>query len=241
MKISVLIIARNEEKHIAGCLLSIQRQTRVPDEVVLVVHNSSDRTSEIAERFPVRVIRFDGPAGIVAARIKGLESVTGDIICCIDGDSYADKYWVECLSVLLQKNKNVLVGSWVKFQGTVFGWLANWINYFFGGAKGEKAALLIWGPSFAFWGRDRDFVKETYKKSEAYTAQLGLSRNPEDYWLALFMSQKGNLEVTSRTFVINNTKETTTEEAIKRHKENVANARAMVAFFQTIKQSQGHE
>jgi glycosyltransferase involved in cell wall biosynthesis len=51
MKTSVLIIAHNEESHIGECIESILAQSRTPDEIVLIVHNSSDRTLEIARNY----------------------------------------------------------------------------------------------------------------------------------------------------------------------------------------------
>ena len=49
MKTSVLVIANNEEKHIEDCLKSLTNQTQKPDEIVLIVHNSEDKTLEIAK------------------------------------------------------------------------------------------------------------------------------------------------------------------------------------------------
>jgi len=42
MKTSVLIIANNEEKHIAKCIESILNQTVNADEIVLLLHNSEE-------------------------------------------------------------------------------------------------------------------------------------------------------------------------------------------------------
>ena len=51
MKISVLIIAHNEEAHIAECLDSIMGQTTRADEVLLIAHNCTDTTVEIARQY----------------------------------------------------------------------------------------------------------------------------------------------------------------------------------------------
>ncbi len=56
-RISVLVIAHNEETHIAECIDSILSQSQKPDEIVLVVHNSTDRTLEIAKNYPdIRIV-----------------------------------------------------------------------------------------------------------------------------------------------------------------------------------------
>ncbi len=57
MKTSVLIIAHNEESHIGECIESVLVQSQQPDEIILIVHNSTDRTLQIAKNYTgVRVI-----------------------------------------------------------------------------------------------------------------------------------------------------------------------------------------
>lgn len=51
MKISVLIIAHNEGLHIAECIASILNQSKKPDEIVVIVHNSTDKTLEIVRNY----------------------------------------------------------------------------------------------------------------------------------------------------------------------------------------------
>lgn len=110
MKISVLIIAHNEEKYIAKCIESILHQSRKADEIVLVAHNTQDRTIEIAERYPfVRVIPYTGPIGQPYARIKGFSEVSGDYVACIDGDAYADKNWLNRIITPLYKNADISI------------------------------------------------------------------------------------------------------------------------------------
>lgn len=230
MKISALIIAHNEEACIADCIESVLAQSCKPDEVVLIAHNCTDSTIAIAEKYPITVIPFRGQSGIVQARIEGLKHVTGDIVCCIDGDSYAKRNWIQELSAALGRG-NILVGSWVKFKGTLLGELANLINKYLCTKRGEKAALWIWGPSFAFWAKDIPRVQEIYVKTIELSEKLTLSRNPEDYWLALFMDKEGSLEVTNRTCVIVQVKEKNNADTLKRSRENLENAKKILSYF----------
>ena len=230
MRISVLIIAHNEEAHIAECIESVLRQTQKADEVVLLLHNSTDATKEIAEKYPITVIPYIGPTGIARARIEGLKHVSGDIVCCIDGDSYANNNWIEELAKTLSRG-NVLVGSWMKFKGTFFGDISNISNKYLCRTKGEAAAAWIWGPSFAFWGRDKSRLETIYAESIELSQKLGLSRNPEDYWLALFMSKTGPLEVTNKTYVVNHIKEKTNSDAVARSRENINNGEKILRYF----------
>lgn len=50
--ITVIILARNEEQHIADCIKSIQ----CADEILVIDDGSTDRTIEIAEDLGAKVI-----------------------------------------------------------------------------------------------------------------------------------------------------------------------------------------
>lgn len=81
-KISVLILARNEEQNLPACLHSVSWS----DEVIVVVDKSSeDRTEEIARLGAdlVAVRTFDDFA---SQRNAGLELASGDWIFAIDAD-----------------------------------------------------------------------------------------------------------------------------------------------------------
>ena len=58
MKISVVVIAHNEEKHISRCIESILSQTEKPNEVIVVIHNSNAKTLEIANNYKVTAIPY---------------------------------------------------------------------------------------------------------------------------------------------------------------------------------------
>lgn len=234
MRTSALIIAHNEERYIARCIESLLRQTVRPSEIVLVAHNSTDRTKEIAEDFPITVVPLNGTPGIVHARLEGFAHVSGDIILCIDGDSYARRNWVDVMTRTLAQGNTVLAGSWVKFKGTIFGNLYNIYNRCLCVSKNQKVAYWIWGTSYAFWGKDKERVAEILKKSAALSDALKLPRNPEDYWLALFMSTYGNLAVTNETWVTSHTKETSTLGMFFRRKESYNNRRLMDEHFARI-------
>lgn len=234
MKISILVIAHNEETHIAQCIESLLHQTVRPNEIVLLVHNSTDKTLDIAKRFPVMVVSFNGPTGIVSARLEGLSHVSGDIILCIDGDSYAHRNWVEVMVATLSHDKNVLVGSWVKFKGTIFGTLYTMYSKYACISKHQDVAYRVWGGSYAFWGKDKEFVKEILKKSVVLSHNLKLPRNPDDYWLALSMSIRGNLQRTNKTWITNYTKETSLGTMFCRRVESRKNRRAIRDYFKRI-------
>jgi glycosyltransferase involved in cell wall biosynthesis len=95
-KVSVIIPVKNEEKKIARCLEAVFNQTRKPFEVIIVDGNSTDKTVEVASKFPVRIL-YDNHASIGGARQIGVEEAHGDYIAFIDSDCIPEKDWLENL------------------------------------------------------------------------------------------------------------------------------------------------
>ena len=83
LPLSVIVPVRNAEEMIDDCLLSIARSQ--PEEIILVDGLSTDRTLEIARRYPVRIIS-DGGKGVAAARMLGVENATSPSVALIDVD-----------------------------------------------------------------------------------------------------------------------------------------------------------
>lgn len=232
MKISVLIIAHNEEKYIEKCINSILEQTKKADEIILIAHNCTDKTVEIVQKFPITVVPFEDKLGIVQARLEGLEHVSGDIVLCIDGDSYAEKNWITEM-VLLFKKDVVLVGSWVKLSGSFYNSIGNFFNEL-SCTKVDNATHWIWGPSFGFLAIDKGKIEDGFLKSIEISEKLKLSRNPDDYILSLFMKRYGDLKVTNKTYVTVNIKEQGFVAEIKRNIENHRNGYKIERFLKNI-------
>ena len=53
---ALIVRCYNEEAHIGRLLTGALRQTRVPDEIIVVDSGSSDATLAIASAFPVRIV-----------------------------------------------------------------------------------------------------------------------------------------------------------------------------------------
>jgi len=94
MRISLVIPAYNEEKFIGACLESVIRQTRQPDEIIVVDNNCTDRTIEIAKQYPVQIV-YESERGIIQARNAGFSAASGDIIARTDADTLLPPQWVE--------------------------------------------------------------------------------------------------------------------------------------------------
>lgn len=231
--ISVLIIAHNEERNIARCIESILDQSRSADEIVLVVHNSTDSTYRIAESYPIQTISYSGPEGITYARLRGLQEVSQDVVLCIDGDSFAASNWTQEMADALGRRGNRLVGSKVNWRGNLYARLFNMHRYI--GPKYDKdAASWIWGPSMGFWSKDIKLVQEIFRRSITLSEEIKLTRNPDDYWVALFMSQRGSIEFTKETSVTTYTKERNLAAGIRRNIENVSNGKKILRYFESL-------
>jgi len=83
LPISIIVPVRNSEHLVEGCLASIFRAN--PGEVIVVDGLSTDRTIEIAQRFPV-VIISDGGLGVPAARMMGVRAASNSTVGLFDVD-----------------------------------------------------------------------------------------------------------------------------------------------------------
>ncbi|OGS00351.1 MAG: hypothetical protein A3G41_02295 [Elusimicrobia bacterium RIFCSPLOWO2_12_FULL_59_9] len=80
--LSVVIITRNEERDLPGCLDSVRA---VADEIVLVDNQSTDKTLDIARQFSCKVYsrRFDHYAG---QKQYAVEQARGEWVLSLDAD-----------------------------------------------------------------------------------------------------------------------------------------------------------
>jgi len=151
------------------------------------------------------------------ARIKGFEVATGDIILCIDGDAYANRSWVHTLVSLFETNNNlVIAGSWVRMKGILLAHVASLRWYLFANAKGKRATDFLWGAGYAINGSYKEKAIRALTEGSRLSQELGLAYNPDDYWLALFMYQEGEIQITNKTWVIAHAKETTNLQFMRR-------------------------
>jgi len=90
--VSVIVPARNEEACLGTCLESLAEQTGVPVEIIVVDDHSTDRTREIALKFPaVRVIEAGplptGWTGKNNAVVTGAREARGQWLLFTDADT----------------------------------------------------------------------------------------------------------------------------------------------------------
>lgn len=84
-KIAIIVPAYNEEKQIAG-VLSVLKQVKDIDEIIVVNDGSTDDTSLIARNFGAKVIDLKSNIGKGGAIYKGAKETDADIVVFIDAD-----------------------------------------------------------------------------------------------------------------------------------------------------------
>jgi 4,4'-diaponeurosporenoate glycosyltransferase len=94
--VSVIIPARNEEKSLPILLASLRKQVYKPDEIIVVVSPSEDRTLEVAERDNVKTIQSESiPKGWIGkpwACYQGAQAAKGEVLVFLDADTCIEDY-----------------------------------------------------------------------------------------------------------------------------------------------------
>lgn len=97
-KISVIIKAYNEERHIAAAIESALKELRDRDgEVVLADGGSLDRTVQIASQYPIRIVQLmnveERSCGVGAQ--MGYENSEGEFLYLMDGDMVLERGFID--------------------------------------------------------------------------------------------------------------------------------------------------
>lgn len=101
MKISVVIPTFNEEKYLALTLESLRHLEHLPDEILIIDSNSTDKTRDVAKKYGARIV-IEKARGIGLARQRGLEEAKGDIIAFTDADTIVPHNWLSKILDSLQ-------------------------------------------------------------------------------------------------------------------------------------------
>jgi glycosyltransferase involved in cell wall biosynthesis len=83
-RLSLIVIARNEEAAIGRCLGS----AAFADEIVVVDNDSTDKTVEIARSFRAKVIKASDWPGFGPQKNRALKAATGDWVLSLDADEW---------------------------------------------------------------------------------------------------------------------------------------------------------
>ncbi len=97
-EVSVVVIFRNEEKHIEQCIKSILNQTYKNFELIIVNDASTDRSKQIVLGFDDKRIEYyenKKHLGLAQTRNVGVSKAKGEYIFFTDADCLVDKDWIK--------------------------------------------------------------------------------------------------------------------------------------------------
>lgn len=108
LTLSIVIPVYNEERYLSHCLDSIAAQTHKPYEVIVVDNNCTDKTIEIARRYPFVTILREKRQHQSYAQATGFNAARGDILGRIDADSILPPDWTQKVITEFENNKMLL-------------------------------------------------------------------------------------------------------------------------------------
>lgn len=124
MKLSVAVITYNEEANIGRFLDTLQN---LADEIIIVDSFSTDRTQEIARKYPKVVWIPQHFLGYGPQKNYALEKCSGEWILFLDADEIPDKTLINSIKNVIAENpkqdvytvafNNIFLGKTVKYGG----------------------------------------------------------------------------------------------------------------------------
>lgn len=107
-KASIIVPIYNAEQYLDRCIHSILDQNYSNFEIILINDGSSDNSLTICENFArkhpnIKLINQKN-RGVSAARNKGLEHATGNLILFVDADDYVEPTYVQVLTDGMSEN-----------------------------------------------------------------------------------------------------------------------------------------
>ncbi len=107
--ISLVIPTYNGAHLLTVCLAAIERQSRPPEETIVVDDASTDGTPALLRaRYPwVRVLTHGQNRGFAGAANTGISAATGDVVVLLNNDTEAEPGWLAALVAPLQADPGI--------------------------------------------------------------------------------------------------------------------------------------
>lgn len=157
MKISAVIITKNEERNILRCLNSVQD---VADEIIVVDSDSTDNTASICEKFGVRFVHHDWQ-GYSEQKNFANSLATNDWILSIDADEEISETLKN--SILEIKNRDIPADN-VFSMNRLTDYCGHWIRHC-GWYPDRK--IRIWNRTVGQWqGEIHETIEFSTKVTE---------------------------------------------------------------------------
>ena len=217
MKISVVLIAKNEEKKIEKCLTSVTWA----DEIIVIDDGSTDKTLEIAKKYTKKVYTSKSKGYVEAIRNFGLSKATGDYILLLDADEIVPSTLRDELKKRVENDspsyikiprKNIIFNEWIKHNT---GWWPDYqLRFFRNGSviwpekihsqpetSGEGIELEA-DEKFALYHQNYETISQFLEKLDRYTTIEAQEKDtqpspdeavlsPSDEFVSRFFARKG--------------------------------------------------
>ena len=107
--VSIIVVTKNEEKHIAECLDSLVAQDfpKANYEIIVIDGGSTDRTPKICQNYPVKLVSTG--SGISHQRNTGISTANGKYTAFTDADCVVEKDWLKKLVDQMEKSDGNVV------------------------------------------------------------------------------------------------------------------------------------
>jgi glycosyltransferase involved in cell wall biosynthesis len=111
MKISVIIPTYRRIPDLQRCLEALKQQDRIVDELLVVVRDTDEETSQFLAAFnldglPLTPI-YVGVSGVIAALNAGLAKFSGDIVAITDDDAAPHQDWLAKIEAWFLSDHNI--------------------------------------------------------------------------------------------------------------------------------------
>ena len=148
IRLSALVVARNEEDQLPECLASLKGEGGA-DEIVVVLDRSTDKSAYIARQAGATII--EGAWDIEGVRRNlGIESCSGDWIFEIDADERATPELLAELRRNMSRNREgyfqVPIRNHIGGREVRYGW---------GAYNGNNSAIRLFTKGAKIWGSQR--------------------------------------------------------------------------------------
>ena len=112
-KLSIIIPVYNVEQYLEQCILSIKRELKQTDELILINDGSKDNSFEICKKYEcdnVTVINNTNQ-GVSCTRNQGIDLAKGEYIAFVDSDDYLLEGWRNVLEKGMETGADVVFFS----------------------------------------------------------------------------------------------------------------------------------
>lgn len=96
--VSVYVPCYNVARYIERVLFGLLTQEHRPDEILIIDDGTPDNTIEIAQKYPVTIIRHDRNRGLSAARNTAFHAARNEWVAAVDADVVATPNWLQLLA-----------------------------------------------------------------------------------------------------------------------------------------------